>query len=537
MNNEQALTPSLWQVLLDSLAPTALYELAWQWAGIASIFAVLFFSITPAIRVLTEMVNSLRTNQKMNTVGISVDLIICTLLYATYTTVGYALYKVMMFFMNVMGSFTHYERTKAITGQMAVHMDVGNFSMSIFDGFTLLPTFAIFLGYLFTQFLYMSMGLFIHYAHAFTFAAVVIVGPILISMSMWKPINYLAGWGKLLATLLMWPLVEWFGVGMVLTAVENAISNIPVDQFSDASSLVKMSFLWSLMIIVHLLILGIIISVPFVANVIVTGTGNIGATVLPFASAGAVAAKLAADGGKAGLNFAGKGVGNFTGNVGDKMMSAAAGSNALRNLMPGFDKALDANGMHRPSAAPSSFDMSRARPGSIADKFNNLERSTSVRSAQADRAPSVQDNGSGVGPFGEMATKSRPSVSGEGLSLIPKDSPTPTVESSKPELELTLEPIDPSIGKPQPSSNPNAATASHSENPSILASSTKPGLSAASKIVQEQAGMEESRLSMETGAPQTESEPIPSRSGSSKKQQKGYFIDQAMKASGKRKPK
>jgi len=378
--------------------------------------------------------------------------------------------------------------------------------------------------------------LLLHYAHAFTSAVVIILGPLLIGMSVWKQTNYLAGWGKLLATILLWPIVEWFGTGLVLSVVQSALVGLPEELYGGMSTLQKMNFIWTSFIVVNLLFLGITIAVPLLTNAIVTGSGNIASTVLPFAAAGAVAGKLASDGMRKGAEIGGKGMANIASNSGAGMLRMAANSDGLRNAFPRLDQAFNKLDMPR-KKAPAEFNFDNAEPGSVADKFNHLERSQAMLDARSTRSPSVGSS-SGVDKMGEIATPAPSSSSlGEGLSLAPKTDVAPKTKNTRPSggsasarkptskvvndggLELTIDdPVDAG-----PSSRNHTAASGYSSGKSRGRELDFSKVSSEEDELHDMARREREKTPQEIAA-------------NSAKRRKGVFADKAMKKSGKRKP-
>lgn len=393
--NDDAL--SLWGVVLRAVSPNAIYAASWDWALYVSIFAPLAFAIGTGARFVHAKVNMAK-GERPETQKMLVEIIILAFCYAAYISF---MYPVMVMMQGIYDAINAFQARGVLAQFFAAFADetdsAGVFSLralrdSIFS--------AILFGvYIIVSMIYYCISKFLQFAHAFVFGLLLVTGPIFIPLAIWKASDYLKGWGKLWATILLWPIFEWIIMGLATQSIGGAITQIQSHPVVMDSPSTAQPIVYGLMIIVSFLFIGITVSAPLVTNALVTNSGNIAAAVIPFAAAGTA---LGAMIGKTSFNTARKQGGRIAGNVGQDMERGArslATDARKGNLGGGLQAVANtvstmAGGTSSLKPAPPSRTARQfgppppARPGSVAHELGPAS-ATATSSAQSSRATST----------------------------------------------------------------------------------------------------------------------------------------------------
>lgn len=440
---------NLWADMLHAINPSIVYETAWGWTAVVSIFAVLGFGLAPLFRILSEMIKGIKDNSPVNYRAVAIDVVITAFFYGAYTLLAYVLYTFMN---NIFVAIDAFDHTSMITSAFAsLHQqldgsDVG-FKFSDVSGSITANVFYVL--WLITNLIYLGIAKFLHFAHAFTWGMLVVTGPVLIAFSSWSPTNWMKGWLKMLAVLIMWPILEWVTMGLASTVFQQAIDGISVHEYSNTSELAFKAILWAGMSIMNLIAIAITLSVPMLTFAIVSNSGNIAASVMPFAAAGGAAGAFVGkktgglvesgvkSAGKSAGKAAGRGVYNSANNMANSVLGKVASNEALRDAMPGVNSALNSMGLTHPSKTRLAEGLKAQasegpRPGSVAHKFESLEKTPAMSSANSIRSTSVSDNGSQISSTGDSKTSQpgAPKEAGSSLSLEPLEDSSPITERS-----------------------------------------------------------------------------------------------------------
>lgn len=522
MNNDDAL--SLWGVVLRAVSPNAIYAASWEWALYVSIFAPLAFAIGTGARLIHAKVNMAK-GERPETQKMLVEIIILAFCYAAYIAF---MYPIMVMMQGIYDSINAFQARGVLAQFFAAFADetdsAGVFSLralrdSIFS--------AILFGvYIIVSMIYYCISKFLQFAHAFIFGLLLVTGPIFIPLAIWKASDYLKGWGKLWATILLWPIFEWIIMGMATESIGGAITQIQSHPVVMDSPTTAQPIVYGLMIIVSFLFIGITIAAPLVTNVLVTNSGNIAAAVIPFAAAGtALGAMIGKSSFNASKKYGGRAANNMNQTLGQgarnlatsaKQGDLGGGLQAVANTVSTMGGGSSTSRRPAQPFGPSSSSRQGpppARPGSVSEHFGDAPLPLNP-SSQAFKTPGAnRSSESPINPrIAEAAdTLSRERVGQESLS-------SNALQESKDFLkqEASQSPtVNQWLQQASKVADPNSHLSAFADQ--LPAPTPTEGGSGSKGL--------ESDLS-------TDDKALDAR-----KKRKGVFIDKQLKATGKRKPK
>lgn len=376
---------NLWADMLHAINPSIVYEASWNWAGVVSIFAVLGFGLVPLFRILAEMIKGMKDSSPVNYRAIAIDLVITAAFYGAYTLLAYVVYNFMNGIFLAIDAFNHTSMITSAFSGLQEQLDGSDIGFKFSDIPGSLTASIFYAVWLITNLIYLGIAKFLHFAHAFTWGLLVVTGPVLIAFSSWSATNWMKGWWKMFAVLMMWPILEWVTMGFASTAFQQAIDGISVHEYSNTGELAFKTIMWACMSIMNLIAIAITLSVPMLTFAIVSNSGNIAASVMPFAAAGAAGGafvgKKSADLAQGGAKAAGRGAYNNLNSMAGSALGKVANSEAFRDAMPGVNSALNGMGFSHPSQKRHAEGLKAqtsegSRPGSVAHKFESFRENT-----------------------------------------------------------------------------------------------------------------------------------------------------------------
>lgn len=163
---------------------------------------------------------------------------------------------------------------------------------------------------------------FLAMGHALAYSFAVAWGLIAIPMSLTSTFKLLRGWGVMLGTILLWPIVHYAAYAFFDPIFVSALGSFSP---SDVASVDKAQ-LYSIMTIVNLLTLAITLSSPFVALALASNSGSITGVVAPFAAAAVAAGGAMAKQSISRLGSGSRMVGNGLKNEASRILSEGGGS-------------------------------------------------------------------------------------------------------------------------------------------------------------------------------------------------------------------
>lgn len=345
---------NLWADFLFGLNPNVIYESAWNASIVVSVFATLGFIIAPGVRYIAESIRSLQSGKPFDVRGTLVAVTLSAVGYGLYSSLGWLVYEFVIEIHQSVNAFGHTATVTAAFQDFQEKIGSSDIGFKLSDIANSILASVMFATYNISNLLYLAVAKFLHFAHAFTFALLLVIGPVLISLSAWQGSNFLAGWAKMWAVVLLWPILEWVTMILVGQVFESALGGIDPQDYPDIGNLGFQIIVWASMTVMNIMAMAITIAIPLATNSLVSNSGSIASTVLPFSAAGmasgATLHKVGSEAAKRTWDIARDGA-----KVGARMMAA---NEELRDSNPMLNTALTGLGFPRPQSSMSQSQLS-----------------------------------------------------------------------------------------------------------------------------------------------------------------------------------
>jgi len=287
---------------LISLSPTNIYQGGMDFSlFIATTISPVILVIALWMRVVKMQVETITGNGKWNIfikdVGIWVFILGSYFALANIIT---ALFNTLYEHFQTVGS---YGKTMAHFAEALELNDVsGEESDFSFTSLMSGPMTAVSFVFYYFSFLVVSLVTkFLALAHAMVFSFAIAWGLIAIPLSISGTLSLLKGWGIMLGTVLLWPIIHYSAYAFFDPVFADALSSFSLRDFQKTDR----SQLYMIMTIINALSFAITLSAPFIAQALASNSGSIAGVVAPFATAAVATAGMMATQASSALKTAG----------------------------------------------------------------------------------------------------------------------------------------------------------------------------------------------------------------------------------------